>query len=41
VPRQVILEISQIHDAEPAGLRDFFSAGRHPEIGHVAWLVDP
>lgn len=37
---QVIVEISQIHDAEPAGLRDFLSAGRHPEIGHVAWLVD-
>ena len=22
------------------GLRDFFDAGRHPSIGHVAWLVD-
>jgi catechol 2,3-dioxygenase-like lactoylglutathione lyase family enzyme len=36
----IIVEISQIHDAQPAGLRDFFSAGRHPAIGHVAWLVD-
>jgi catechol 2,3-dioxygenase-like lactoylglutathione lyase family enzyme len=36
----IIVEISQIHAAEPAGLRDFFSAGRHPAIGHVAWLVD-
>ena len=36
----IILEISQIHAAEPAGLRDFFDAGRHPSIGHVAWLVD-
>jgi hypothetical protein len=36
----VIVEISQVHAAEPAGLRDFFTAGRHPAIGHVAWLVD-
>jgi catechol 2,3-dioxygenase-like lactoylglutathione lyase family enzyme len=36
----VIVEISQIHDAEPPGLRDFFTAGRHPAVGHIAWLVD-
>jgi hypothetical protein len=36
----VIIEISRIHDAEPAGLRDFFSASPPPAIGHVAWLVD-
>lgn len=35
----MIIEISQIHVAEPAGLRDFLSAGRHPAIGHLAWLV--
>jgi hypothetical protein len=36
----IIVEISQIHAAEPTGLRDFFTTGRHPAIGHVAWLVD-
>jgi hypothetical protein len=36
----IIIEISQIHAAEPPGLRDFLDAGRHPAIGHVAWLVD-
>ncbi len=36
----VIVEISQIHEAEPAGLREFFSDRRHPHIGHVGWLVD-
>lgn len=36
----VIVELSQIHEAEPDGLRQFFSAGRHPTIGHVGWLVD-
>jgi Glyoxalase/Bleomycin resistance protein/Dioxygenase superfamily len=36
----VIVEISQIHAAEPTGLREFFTAGRHPAVGHVAWLVD-
>jgi catechol 2,3-dioxygenase-like lactoylglutathione lyase family enzyme len=36
----VIIEISRIHAAEPTGLREFFTAGRHPAIGHVAWLVD-
>lgn len=35
-----IVEISQIHAAEPAGLRDFFTTGRHPALGHVAWLVE-
>jgi glyoxalase/bleomycin resistance protein/dioxygenase superfamily protein len=36
----IIVEISQIHEAEPAGLRDFFSARGHPAVGHIAWLVD-
>jgi Glyoxalase/Bleomycin resistance protein/Dioxygenase superfamily len=36
----IIVEISQIHAAEPAGLRDFMTSGRHPAIGHVAWLVE-
>jgi catechol 2,3-dioxygenase-like lactoylglutathione lyase family enzyme len=36
----IIVEISQIHAAEPLGLRDFMAAGRHPAVGHVAWLVD-
>jgi catechol 2,3-dioxygenase-like lactoylglutathione lyase family enzyme len=36
----VILEISQIHDAQPDGLRAFFGTARPPAIGHVAWLVD-
>jgi hypothetical protein len=32
----VIVEISQIHDAEPAGLRSFFGGSPPPAIGHVA-----
>jgi hypothetical protein len=36
----VIVEISQVHEAEPSGLREFFGAARRPAIGHVAWLVD-
>ena len=36
----VIVEISQVHDAEPTGLEAFMSAPRLPAIGHVAWLVD-
>lgn len=36
----VIVEISQVHDAEPAGLEAFMSAPALPAIGHVAWLVD-
>jgi hypothetical protein len=36
----VIVEISQVHDAEPAGLGAFMSAPRLPAIGHLAWLVD-
>jgi catechol 2,3-dioxygenase-like lactoylglutathione lyase family enzyme len=37
---RVIVEISQIHDVEPAGLREFLAARTSPAIGHVAWLVD-
>jgi hypothetical protein len=36
----VIVEISQIHAADPPGLREFFGAARRPAIGHAAWLVD-
>jgi catechol 2,3-dioxygenase-like lactoylglutathione lyase family enzyme len=36
----VIVEISQIHDAQPEGLRAFLGTARPPAIGHVAWLVD-
>jgi catechol 2,3-dioxygenase-like lactoylglutathione lyase family enzyme len=36
----VIVEISQIHDAHPDGLREFFAPRPSPAIGHVAWLVD-
>jgi catechol 2,3-dioxygenase-like lactoylglutathione lyase family enzyme len=36
----VIVEISQIHAAEPAELQEFFTTRRPPAIGHVAWLVD-
>jgi hypothetical protein len=35
-----VIEISQIHHAEPAGLREFFTTGPPPAIGHVAWMVD-
>ena len=35
-----IVEISQIHAAEPQGLHDFFSTAAAPAIGHLAWLVD-
>jgi catechol 2,3-dioxygenase-like lactoylglutathione lyase family enzyme len=36
----VIVEISQIHDAQPAALRAFFGTAPAPAIGHVAWLAD-
>jgi catechol 2,3-dioxygenase-like lactoylglutathione lyase family enzyme len=36
----VIVEISQIHDAQPDGLRAFLRSAPPPAIGHVAWLVD-
>jgi catechol 2,3-dioxygenase-like lactoylglutathione lyase family enzyme len=36
----VIVEISLVHEAEPAGLRAFLAGERHPAIGHVGWLVD-
>jgi hypothetical protein len=39
----MILELSQVHTAQPDGLRAFFGfpeAGGSPAIGHVAWLVD-
>jgi hypothetical protein len=36
----LIVEISRIHAAEPAGLWQFFNSGTTPAIGHGAWLVD-
>ena len=37
----ILLEISQIHFAEPPSLREFFlGGGVTPRIGHVAWLAD-
>jgi hypothetical protein len=35
----ILVELTQVHDAQPAGLRDALTApGRG--IGHVAWLAD-
>jgi hypothetical protein len=37
------IELSQVHSADPEGLRAFFGfpdPGGSPRIGHVAWLVD-
>ncbi len=36
----VIVEISVVHAASPAGLGAFLGSARPPAIGHVAWLVD-
>jgi hypothetical protein len=36
----VIVEISQVHEAQPDGLLEFLGSSRPPAIGHVAWLVD-
>jgi catechol 2,3-dioxygenase-like lactoylglutathione lyase family enzyme len=36
----VIVEISRVHEARPAGLGTFLGAPRAPAIGHVAWLAD-
>jgi hypothetical protein len=36
----IIIEISQIHSADPPGLADFLCPGPPPAVGHVAWLVD-
>jgi catechol 2,3-dioxygenase-like lactoylglutathione lyase family enzyme len=35
----IIVELTQVHDAQPAGLRDALARPGHG-IGHVAWLVD-
>jgi hypothetical protein len=35
----LIVELTQVHAAEPAGLRDSFVAPRGG-VGHVAWLAD-
>ena len=36
----ILIEISQIHAAEPAGLREFMTPAARPAIGHLGWLVD-
>ncbi len=36
----IMIEISQIHAAEPAGLAAFFASTPPPAIGHVGWLAD-
>jgi hypothetical protein len=35
----VMVELTQVHSAEPAGLAEAFS-GPTPRVGHVAWLSD-
>lgn len=35
----VIVELTEVHSAEPAGLAEAF-AGPTPRVGHVAWLSD-
>ncbi len=36
----IMVEISHIHAAEPAGLAEFLAPAPPPAIGHVGWLVD-
>jgi catechol 2,3-dioxygenase-like lactoylglutathione lyase family enzyme len=35
----ILVELSQVHEAEPAGLREAFTAPG-TGVGHVAWLAD-
>lgn len=35
----ILVELTRVHDAQPAGLRDSLIAPRGG-VGHVAWLVD-
>jgi catechol 2,3-dioxygenase-like lactoylglutathione lyase family enzyme len=36
----IIVELTQVHAVEPAGLRAALAAGPMPRVGHVAWLAD-
>jgi hypothetical protein len=36
---EILVELTQVHDAQPAGLRDAFAAPGSG-LGHVAWLAD-
>lgn len=36
----VMVEISRVHAASPAGLEAFLGGSRPPHVGHVGWLAD-
>jgi catechol 2,3-dioxygenase-like lactoylglutathione lyase family enzyme len=37
---ETLVELSQIHEAAPAGLDAFMGRAGAPHVGHAAWLVD-